>query len=82
MSSPSIGSSRRTTKRVVGLLLVVMFFVAYWPVGPIIEDSVSPTVFTVWVVLIVPIVLIMIFMINSYRNIQLDKQADGDGGVN
>ena len=80
MSNLSTGNVRNSTRKITGVLLVVMFFVAYWPIGPIIETGLSPFGFTLWVVIGIPAVLVAIYVFNAYQNIRADESMEEAGG--
>ena len=67
-------------RRVTAAVIVLMFFVAYWPLGPYLEQMLSPAAFMIWVVLIIPAIVVLVFMYNAYKNIQLDEELEASSG--
>lgn len=77
---PQVAEAKRKRRRKVsGIVLVLLFFLVYWPGGVVLE-GVELTIagwpfFTLWTVVIAPWLILGVFMYNAYRNVQLDRRV-------
>lgn len=73
-------ASRAYRRKVTGILLVILFFVVYWPGGELLRNVRTEVFewpfFILWAVVLAPGIVLAIFGYNAYRNNQIDKELE------
>lgn len=76
-------ASRAYRRKVTGIVLVILFFVVYWPGGEVLRHVRTEVFewpfFILWAVIIAPGIVLAIFGYNAYRNNQIDKELEETG---
>jgi hypothetical protein len=74
MAADSTATSRSYRRIGTGIAIISLVVLGFGPIGRLIEQTLSPVWFAIWIVIVFPALPLVLFAFNSYMNIREDRE--------